>query len=56
MTITFRQFNAEQQLVENLVQNGLVEELQKQDNDPENWSAELTADELFKALGIDDNV
>lgn len=56
MTTSFRQFNAEQKLVENLVCNGLVEELQEQATKPENWSAEMTADELFEALGIDNNV
>ena len=56
MTTTFRQFNDEQKLVENLVQNGLVEELQQQNSDPDTWSNELTADELFEALGIDDHI
>lgn len=56
MTTTFRQYQSEQQLVENLVQNGLVEEITAQDNNPENWSDEMAADELFEALGIDSNV
>ena len=56
MTTSFRQFTAEQKLVENLEQRGLVEELQEQDTNPENWSKEMTADELCEALGIDSNV
>lgn len=56
MTTSFRQFNAEQNLVESLEQNGLVEELKEQDTNPDNWSKEMTAGELFEALGIDNNI
>lgn len=54
MTISFKQFNTEQTLVESLTSAGLVEEIvNQQDGD---WSPELTADELFEELGIGSNI